>query len=73
MTVHYFTPAKRQQQLQLLAEALERFLPELELSGQYPQQLGAYRSVLLETQRLLASGFCQEDLSTLSRGVPQLF
>jgi hypothetical protein len=71
--VRYFTQAERQQQLQLLAEALARLLPELELSGQYSEQLGAYRNALRETQRLLEQGFVQDDLGMLSRGVPRLF
>ncbi len=73
MTIRYFTSAERQQQLQMLAEALEQLIPELQLSGRYPEQLGGYRSAFAEAQRLLSSGFNQEDLSSLSRGVPRLF
>ena len=73
MTLHYFTLTERQQHLRTLAEALERLLTELELTGQYQEQLSAYRASFAEARRLLENGFNQEDLSSLSRNVPRLF
>lgn len=73
MNEHYFTKAEHEQHLRSLADALEQFIPELERSARYPEYVADYRSALLETQRLLAQGFIQQDLNALSESVPSLF
>ena len=73
MSAHYFSQAEREDQLRTLAEALARFIAELESSGKFSEEVATYRQALHETQRLLADGFNQNDLGVLSRSVPRLF
>ena len=73
MSLHYYSEKERAQHLQDLVSAIEAFLPELQQSGQYLEALAAYQQSCAEAKQLLFRGFVQEDLSNLSRNVPQLF
>lgn len=73
MALHYFSKLERRQHLQELIDALTAFLPELERSGHYLEQLPDYRKALAEARQFLEQGFSQEDLNELSRRIPQLF
>jgi hypothetical protein len=65
--------SERVRQLKALAAALEAFLPTLEATSALAGSVSAYEQCLAETNRLLAGGFTQDDLSALSRAVPRLF
>lgn len=71
--MHYFSEKERALHLQDLINAIETFLPELRQSGQYLETLVEYQRSCAEAKQLLLQGFVQEDLSNLSRSVPQLF
>lgn len=70
MTEHYYTEADRRSQLAALRAALTELIPAAEAAG--VSQVTAYQQALSETDRLLASGFTQEDLKALSRMVPDV-
>jgi hypothetical protein len=71
--MHHYSQAERAEHLSDLIDAIEAFLPELERSGQYRWTRSDYENACSVAKQLLASGFNQEELNTLSRGVPRLF
>jgi hypothetical protein len=73
VTLHYYSELERRQHLQNLVDALAVFIPALEKSKHYADRVIAFQQALVETKRLLAESFVQEDLSNLSRNVPKLF
>ena len=73
MSLHYYSEKEQARHLQGLVNAIEAFVPELQQSGHHLETLVAYQRSCAEAKQLLLQGFVQEDLSNLSRSVPQLF
>jgi hypothetical protein len=73
MTMHHYSEADQASHLGDLLKAITSLLPELERSGRYPAERVQYERVCISAKRLLAEGFTQEALGTLSQSVPRLF
>ena len=73
MADHYFTAEDRKAQLAALASALRELIPVIASLSPVAHRDVEYRSALEQCQHLLQVGFTQEQLSALSRSVPDLF
>ena len=69
----FYTRAERQRQLVDLINALTELIPEVERLIDFADNAEAYREARSIAKRLLREGFTQDDLSALSRAVPDLF
>ena len=70
---HRYTTAERRQQLQALTVLLADLIEATESLPQMAQLVPRYRLALEQTQKLLGSGFTQEQLSGLGRAIPDAF
>lgn len=61
------------QQLSELKSAIVAFIPVASEMAALQGSVAAYQGGLAEIDRLLSEGFCQDDLSVLSRAVPRVF
>lgn len=73
MSEHRYTAEERITQLTRLAAALREAIPAVALHSPVAHRDVEFRAALAECERLLQTGFTQEELSTLSRAVPNLF
>lgn len=65
--------AAKKKHLQEFSRSLEAFLSHVEAVPELQSSAPSYRECLVRADNLLANGFSQEQLSELSRSVPQLF
>jgi hypothetical protein len=70
MNEYHYTEIDRKSQLAALRQALVELIPVAKSTG-VPQS-AAYERALAETGRLIARGFVQEELTSLSRMVPDV-
>ncbi len=71
MSEYIYSEEDRKRQLVELVEALKELIP---LAGKLDlHQTADYENALARSGRLLAEGFTQKELSTLSRSVPDVF
>ncbi|KJV24803.1 hypothetical protein VI06_21125 [Aquitalea magnusonii] len=63
----------RMLQLSELQSAIVAFIPEVSDVAMFQEAVVAYHRCLVEIDRLLSEGFCQDDLSVLSRAIPRVF
>lgn len=68
-----YTRAERQRQLVDLINALTVLIPEVERLSDFANKAENYREARSVAKRLLKEGFTQDDLSALSRSIPDLF
>ena len=73
MNEHRYTVEERITQLQALATALREAIPVVAAHSPVAHRDAEFSAALTECERLLQTGFTQEELSTLSRAVPNLF
>jgi len=71
--MHLRSQAEMARALGELKSAIEAFLPVVRGTPELQHAVQAYEACVKEAERLLASGFCQEDLASLADAVPQLF
>jgi len=66
-----YTKVDRIKQLKVLSQALGKLVP---IAEKYvPNKLEQYKNAIARTAFLLKNGFTQDDLSSLSRSVPDVF
>jgi hypothetical protein len=70
---HWYSTAERRQQLAELAAALPELITITRATPQVFHLVSQYESALAEENKLLRNGFNQEQLSGLSRMVPDAF
>lgn len=69
----YFTQEDRESHLRELIAALEALIEGLKDTGLYSAERVQYQTALENAKALLAAGFSQADLGSLSREIPSLF
>jgi hypothetical protein len=72
MGEYYYSHEDRKNQLHNLRAALKQLIAYLQATNRFVDRIPDYASALVETERLLSQDFKQEDLSSLSRGIPDL-
>jgi PAS domain-containing protein len=73
MAEHRYTREERIEQLHALERALVELIPVVEATPEAASFTGRYIDALESTKALLGRPFDQEDLSTLSRSIPDVF
>ena len=71
--MHYYTQSERVTQLMTLIDALSELIPVVANNPFHAQRLGEYMDALEVAKLLLIQGFNQDELSDLSRSVPDLY
>jgi hypothetical protein len=73
MEMHYYTQQERVKQLKTLIDALSELIPLIANDPLHVRRSDEYIDALERAKLLLSQGFCQEELSALSRSVPDLY
>ena len=73
MVEYRYTADDRITQLTVLAAALRQAIPAVASHSPVAHRGAEFKAALAQCERLLQSGFTQEELYALSRAVPELF
>ncbi|ULU23185.1 hypothetical protein [Dyella terrae] len=73
MTEYRYTPNDRIEQLRVLERSLAELIPVAEATPATINLVPQYRDALKKARALIGGAFSQEDLSSLSRSIPDAF